>query len=724
MSEQMYVATGPKGVAIAEHLNNLHSSLNSQTVTRESRTQFQKTTNPVKLSATPAVSQDPYMASANAEENTIIMNGYDQEDRDFFRPSEQIPTDGPSINRWCFQAYDRFPIIRNVIDLMADFTVSGITIVNKSKSAQKFAREWMERINLPERAERIAHMLYLCGTVPIRRTIGRLPDSFKPINKPRTNRVSKIGLGKIPMGYTVMDPRWLNPPPINPTSEHVDVSRYTITSVLDIGATPTKGPFSWLGGVSGNSFAQQNLNPLTDTLLFYKKCDHDTMPKPLLYPLFRDLQILEKLRMSDVAALDGATSKTRLWQLGDKDLEVMPTEAAYERLSSLLKQSTGGGVQDLIWDFMLTVKETTTDLHNFLGREKYVPTLEAIFQGLGIPPSLAGSESKAGYTNNFVSLRTLTERLQYGRSVITAFLMAELEMLQIAMGFRHPFIIVFDEPSLSDETAEKQIILDMWDRGLVSAEFVVERMGGIPEVEETRVNREYHDRKDGRLPPKAGPFSPDSQQAANLERTFANQGLLTPSQVGLEYPEKKPGEKTILDHQAERAKKANQAAQKQQQKLAVSPETENGRPKLAKDKTKRKEKRVVPLASGSAYALAAIASIDEYRKRLDTVIQPAYLKMAGKSNLRLLTQAEADDLEELCFLALCYMDPNSAPTLESAASVFGSDLTIPEPVHQIYSESLTAMSVAGKPVTLEQKRYLRAAAVALYGVNIHTQEDE
>ena len=45
----------------------------------------------------------------------------------------------------------------------------------------------------------------------------------------------------------------------------------------------------------------------------------------------------------------------------------------------------------------------------------------AIYAALGIPPTLTGTFGASGTTNNFISLKTLTERLNYVRSIVINF---------------------------------------------------------------------------------------------------------------------------------------------------------------------------------------------------------------------------------------------------------------------------------------------------------------
>ena len=58
------------------------------------------------------------------------------------RLREAIPEYQKRILRMCMEAYDKVGIIRNVIDLMGDFAVQGMTIVHPNKNIERFYRKY------------------------------------------------------------------------------------------------------------------------------------------------------------------------------------------------------------------------------------------------------------------------------------------------------------------------------------------------------------------------------------------------------------------------------------------------------------------------------------------------------------------------------------------------------------------------------------------------------
>ena len=160
-------------------------------------------------------------------------------------------------------------------------------------------------------------------------------------------------------------------------------------------------------------------------------------------------------------------------------------------MRDILASNVGGGTMELVWGPELSFQESSSDVHKFLGSEKYTSVLNSIYAGLGVPPTLTGMAGNGGgFTNNFISLKTLVERLQYGRDRLVKFWEKELEIVRKAMGFRYKAHIQFDQMTLSDEAAEKNLLIQLADRDIISHETLLERFKEIPQIENIRIKRE------------------------------------------------------------------------------------------------------------------------------------------------------------------------------------------------------------------------------------------
>ena len=174
----------------------------------------------------------------------------------------------------------------------------------------------------------------------------------------------------------------------------------------------------------------------------------------------------------------------RIFKIGNLEHKIAPTKAAASKLASILGNNVGGGTMDLVWGPDIELIESKTNVHQFLGEGKYTPHLNAIYAGLGIPPTLTGTYGAAGTTNNFISLKTLTQRLEYGRDVLSEFWNKEMTIVQQAMGFKEPAHLEYDRMDLSNEEAEKALLVQLADRNLISEELLQTRFDMDPDMEE------------------------------------------------------------------------------------------------------------------------------------------------------------------------------------------------------------------------------------------------
>ena len=195
------------------------------------------------------------------------------------------------------------------------------------------------------------------------------------------------------------------------------------------------------------------------------------------------------------------------------------------------------------------------------------------------------------------------------------------------MGFRKPAHVVFDQMSLSDEAAEKNLLIQLADRDIISHETILERFKEIPSVEKMRLQRESKDRNKEKLPDKASPFH-NANHKKDLEK---------------------------MDKQA---KVDEDKENRKPQKEGVVPKIqENGRPPFKKDEEPRKKRVETPkstpgLADMIVWASSTFDSL--------SVLSKAYLGTKEKSNMRQLTKAEASELEDLKIDVLTKLEPLSS----------------------------------------------------------------
>ena len=556
-----------------------------------------------------------YRHFIDIESNRSVRPGFNASDYYAFRPGEAVPNQQRRIIKMCMDAYDKVGIIRNVIDLMGDFGSQGIQIVHRDKSVEKFYQQWFNYVNGKERSERFLNNLYKTGNVIIYRSLAnvtpQLQNYMKALSSDIRVEVPTMTKNVIPWRYNFFNPLTVKNKDGN-LSLFMGLKNYTITTnsffdkftsgdiphhVLDTLPPAIKKDIK--NGVKDIPLEDDRLS-----IFYYKKDDWRQWANPMIYAILDDIIMLEKMRLADLSALDGAISNIRLWTVGSLEHKILPNKSAINKLRDILASNVGGGTMELVWGPELSFQESSSDVYKFLGSEKYNSVLNSIYAGLGVPPTLTGMATNGGgFTNNFISLKTLLERLQYGRDLLQKFWEKEIEIVRKAMGFRYKAHIQFDQMTLSDEAATKNLLIQLADRDIISHETLLERFKEIPQVENIRMKRELR-KRNSIGPEKAGPF----------------------------HPPPAPEKKEPTTPQAPND-------------LNTNIEVEGGRPLFKQDDGPRK-KRVEKPKSTPGVAEMMVWSEKSY-DTINTVINDAFLASSEKKNLRQLTKADINNLEHL-----------------------------------------------------------------------------
>jgi len=671
--------------------------------------------------------------------NTSVRDAYSRLDYEFFRPNEQLPKRFRDIIFACNGAYQKIGIVREIIDMMGDFGSAGIRLVHPNQSIERFYQAWFNSVNGKERSERLLNYLYRMGNVVIKRSNGELQqktiDTWKKAQA-RSKQVIETDLddedkpepgpNQIPLKYT-----FLNPIVLEVIGE--DLAAFTgrvhyalklpmnfyrslnlpLTS-FDPAILTEELPRDIQGALDNND-RYLVLDPAKLITCFYKKDDWDVWSYPMLYALLDDLILFEKMKLADLTALDGVISHIRIWKMGSLEHKIFPNNAAIQKLSSILLNHTAGGAIDLIWGPDLTVEETKTDVYKFLGGEKYQGVMAHIHQGLGIPASLEG---KGGtFSDSMVSLRTLLERLRYGREILKEFWNNEIKYVQKAMNFRYPAQVTFQNLNLHDEVSEKALFIQMADRDYISIETLQEKFGELPEIEQMRLKRQHKQVKDKTMT-RVSPYH-DAQPDLSLHKIALQGGSVTPSQVGLDLPPPKDGEKTAIEHQGDAQVKAIKA----RPPIGVSGQ---GRPINSKDSKKRKQKVVNPRSEAKSIG-ENITELTLYGNKLQKVIadtiDPFFLNKFNRSNLRQMTDIEKSEAEEFKQVLMFSIKPYSVKTYEDITIALTKPIMMYNNIETLINQMAADCTVKfGVPPTFDDMKSIRSLAYAAF--NTGEENDE
>lgn len=701
----------------------------------------------------------------NIDSNVSVRDTYSALDYSFFRPNERTPFHFRDIIAACLGAYQKVPVVRDTIDLMGDFCVQGIKLVHEDEEIQNFYMEWFKRINGEERSERFMNCLYRAGNVIVKRANAELNPSVVADWK-RTVASGDNDLDheededipplQVPYRYTI-----INPLIVEVLGEHMAAFTGKVHYVLKLPSTfyntlslplTSYDPSILTEGLPRDLQQAMDKNEkylLLDSekliLLFYKKDDWDVWAYPMLYPLLDEIVLLQKMKQADMTALDGVISHIRIWKLGSLEHKIFPTDAAIAKLSNILLNHLAGGAMDFIWGPDLELTETSTDIAKWLGSEKYEFVMNTIHAGLGVPAAIG--KTKGSMSDNFMSIRVILERLQYGRKVLSRFWDHEIKLVQKAMGFKKPAKVYYDNMVLSDEVAEKALWLQLVDRNIVTVEAVQERFGRIPEIENILLMREQKAREAGKMPTKVSPYH-DAQPPLSLAKIGMQRGVITPSELTgemeIDLKEPTPEHQDIIDStfpdQEKLAKMKKPApGSKSKPKAKKKGVSGSGRPGGSKDKNKRKARVAKPSSKAEFLYegeevdmsladdfLEVMIYANESQRVIAEVINPFFLEKFDKKTLRSLTAEEGIQLEKFKFNLLYnipYLD--TAVSREVVEDILNDPLEVYNEIEESYKKVAAGLrDRKGEELTVEQCNNIKSYIYAMVMGEFSTENDD
>ena len=690
---------------------------------------------------TAKASRDKYR---NIDTNISVRNQFGRSDYDYFRPGESTPQEYKDLIIDCMQAYRNVGIIRNIIDLMADFAAQGVRINHPNASTQQFLWAWFKKVKGPERTERALNYLYRCGQFVAKRHTAQLNKAQERKLRATAGKLdadtdydNALTTSKrvIPVRYVYMNPAMLEVIG-GELSQFVGEQLYAVKisrKLAKIIQYPKPEHVSLIAKLPADLIAQVKkgarllpLHPDKIAVYHYKRDDWEQWADPIHFSILDDIKLYNKMKLADLSALDGAISQVRLWKLGDIEKGIFPTDAAVQKLADILLSNPGGGAFDLIWGPELTLEESKTTVHQFLGKAKYEPVMNAIYEGLGVPPTLTGS-GDAGMTNNYVSLQTLVRRLEYGRTMVTGFWEQEIELVRQAMGFKKGAKVVFDHNVLGDEASSKALLLQLADRDVISVQTLAERFQEDPEFEQLKIKKENQMRVKGTMRPKAGQWH-DPEKLYHYAMAAIPRGYMDPRHAGVEFDEDYVDLETPFEVQLAAQEKI--AAMKPAPTAITKTGTSKtkGRPTGKKDGATVKRSRTPKPLSNTSKASdeqeMIMAIVDFYatlmwarqaQTRISDIVTPGILEFYDKKTQRGLAAEEVKTAERTKFAILAQFEPLTNVSEEMVAAVATEsnrlDNTLSELFDALWDEWASRTQ---KEPTIEETRLIQATAYAAY----------
>lgn len=674
--------------------------------------------------------------------DTSVRNEYGRSDYNYFRPGETPPEKHRDILVACNNTYRRTGIIKNIIDLMADFAAQGVRIVHPSPKVQRFYRAWARKVGLQERTERALNYLYRFGQFAAQRHTSKISRTQEKklrqtvaadkiqADTPYDEEL-QISKRTIPSRYTFLNPVTLEVIG-GELAQFVGKKTYAVRISRNL-ARMIKNPkpehVHLIAALPQDLVTKIRsgaliipLDPQKIVVSHYKIDDWCEWADPIHFSILDDIYLYNKMKLADLSALDGAISQVRLWTLGDIKEGIFPTDAAIQKLADILLSNPGGGAFDLIWGPELTLHESKTTVHQFLGKTKYEPIMNAIYEGLGVPPTLTGSSETGSSTNNYMALQTLIKRLEYGRMMITKFWEQEIELVRQAMGYQKGASIQFDNNILTDEQSTKALLIQLADRDIISVNTLLEEFKEDPDIERLRIKKENEMRDQGLMSPKASAWHDPEKQHKYILSSIPR-GYMDPRHAGVEFDEDFIDLETPFEVQLGAQEKI--AAMKPAPGTGggnTSPKTKtksakpnNGRPIGSKDSSQRT--RTEKPRTGKSVASVDFIALAQWAKyaagKIEEVVSPAVLAYYKKKNKRSLTAEQAAEAEKLNFNLLTKLTPYTEVSLELVGELSLDNTPVNPAFGKLFGECKSRLKTKiGRDLNVEELRMMQATTYA------------
>lgn len=620
-------------------------------------------------------------------------------------------------------------IVRNVVDLYTDFASEGLKIFHGDKTVQNFYNAWAKKVRLQDRISSIFMNLFTTGNVFIHRQWATLSDKDKDAlrrsnahlvgdefyNRTKTRDtkieinpeyypdvISRKAIGatntqgsstdinkltvernRVPWQYTLLNPLQMTLKGRKFANEHrwaIGLDREDLRDIgrqyghaINIAASRINIPQELkaaldnkLEELQGGSFvAELAFDDDNLSVIQGRKYDWWDWAVPFIFPALRAINFKDCLRNMEMRACESVINSIFLFKLGNIENGMPAEEEHFERLADMLQQP--GQALNILWNEAIEAEVITADVAKLFDPQKHESADRDILLALGINESLIGGTG-GKFANSFIGAATVLERIETARAGVEEWLMQELKAVADAMGFRKLPEVRWGKTSLRDRNAERALMVQLFDRGILSIDDLVEEFDTSTEIQAAKRKEEKKLIDDGTFKPR-GPYTVPMDEA-NLDK-----GLPQPANDPLKMQKdaadnaNKLAEKG-LDQEAKMGKEKDPNAKPGPEEDKKGPKTGNGRPGGTKEPVKRgdqKNKRA-PTGQGVADILDRYEEIksigNNMLRELETHLSKKVLGLdrwssKGLRQVKQLPQEERDRLEKLTFSIFSHMPTTS-----------------------------------------------------------------
>lgn len=405
----------------------------------------------------------------------------------------------------CYQAYFNFSILRNAINLLADFSVGRIHVKTQNQRLKDFINTWFDAIGLNKLQAQHYLEYYRSGNVFYYKFSGKISDDgFNMLKQSYSAAGDTVAAPQgeahaakrsaiIPIRYIILNPMQVYlQRGASYTYGYVRMlSTYEIERLKNPQTEEDKQIFKSFpediqrqikqGGAWRWLFVPLDQNRLY--YVFYRKQDYEPLAVPLAFPVLNDIEFKLNLRRIDTALANSVEQMFMLVTTGRPADQYNQVSGAknMQMLQEMFQSRTIGRV--LVADYTTKAEWKIPDIKDLLGPGKYERVDKDIKEGLQY--MFFGEEK---FANASIKVKIFIESLKEGRrSFIESFLLPEVKKICEAMNFKNIPELEYEEVQIQDEALMNRLYVQLAQMGLLDADetFTAMKTGMLPTKEES-----------------------------------------------------------------------------------------------------------------------------------------------------------------------------------------------------------------------------------------------
>lgn len=452
-----------------------------------------------------------------------------------------------------YQAYFGYAVLRNAINLLADFSISRIHVKTTNKRLKSFIETWFDAIGLNQFMAQFFLEYYRSGNVFMYKFNGKISDDgFNMLKQSYASVGESIAKTSpiIPIRYIILNPMQVYlQRGASYTYGYVRMlSTYEIERLKNPQTEEDKQLFQSFpadiqrqikqGGAWRWLFVPLDQNRLY--YVFYRKQDYEPLAVPLAFPVLNDIEFKLEMRRADTALLRTIEQVVLLVTTGRQADQWNQVAGAknMQALQDIFSTQTVGRV--LVADYTTKAEWKVPDLADLLGPAKYERVEKDIKEGLQY--MFFGEEK---FANASIKVRIFIESLKEGRrAFIENFLLPEVKKICEIMNFKNIPELEFEEIQIQDEAIMNRLYVQLAQLGVLDPEetFVAMKTGMLPNKDESIEHQSEYTKLRNKglyMPLVGGPSGGGGQNG----RPAGTGGTPAPRQVATPIGQKKPGGK-------------------------------------------------------------------------------------------------------------------------------------------------------------------------------------